>query len=954
LLLNDVIEAIDGVVFFFSSISGVCSNPNVSTDPNKTANNDTYPCVAFFIVYESSEKCNEETFFAALHNQDVEPEITPIKVRNRGKPDLETAARQLFQTLKDHNNATVQEMVDMSNTYCYQNAPASSSETEDEDKEENEEFVPTHFPTCPSCFVIVNHDGYLQELDNAIEKLQSDGLVVETTLRAELDTRSSGTHSNDVLSIIRKVERVMYLSKHALYRGQIYARPNTAQFTYISLLDVSSYLNKLLANDAINKHLVKHLKTVESILSHPACEIIPQIHFDFNLIEVSNGFCFAISSRAFLPNAIRESNIGKLSPRAYIPYDCSSPPEPRYFREGVYNSFPDEEVRLKFLNKFYQCLLAHKMPQKTRKLVVSGPRDSGKTSWAYVFHRIIPPQYIASVTNERQFSASMINDDTQLVMIDEWSASTMSSDLAKTILQGGWMITAVKHAAPRHINCHSPFYITTNTVPDFHEENENVERRIEIFTTSSLSTITPGIDQWIYNNAMDCIAWIAEEINTHCSLIPSEERWYEDEDTLNSVVPSLDIVAQWERGNIVEIREADLDPQQTTYAKTPLIDENIHSGFITEAKTRRLARKRRRRRQIYSNDSSCEEDDPSNFSTFLDREKNICSQTSQTQAIPPANNEPQMYNEMNEDSQTFDERPLLCQGEIIPPANIEPTCTDLAQTIPPANVQPTSTELAQSPVEVHVPPADNHPSQTQAIPPANNEPRMYNEMNEDSQTSEERPLLCQDEIIPPANIEPTCIDLAQTTPPTNVQPTSTELAQSPVEVHVPPADNHPSTSTGITQAPVSDETNDTPDVWKLNDKVYMGRVADLITFNFYKDLQRGHVHSFTERVRQAKMRRDVKEQHFWVKADPEIDAWMLATNRKRDVFDIDAFVEYQPHILPHLKRLRQTLNVLVLTSRCLVTNALNKRMNHDADQETNDGPQLSSQSYWTTFKTWWR
>jgi hypothetical protein len=90
------------------------------------------------------------------------------------------------------------------------------------------------------------------------------------------------------------------------------------------------------------------------------------------------------------------------------------------------------------------------------------------------------------------------------------------------------------------------------------------------------------------------------------------------------------------------------------------------------------------------------------------------------------------------------------------------------------------------------------------------------------------------------------------------------------------------------------------------DKVYMRRVAYLITFNFYKDLQRGHVHSFTERVRQAKMTRDVKEQHFCVKADPEIDARMLATNRKRDVFDIDTFVEYQPDILPHLQRLRQT------------------------------------------------
>jgi hypothetical protein len=45
------------------------------------------------------------------------------------------------------------------------------------------------------------------------------------------------------------------------------------------------------------------------------------------------------------------------------------------------------------------------------------------------------------------------------------------------------------------------------------------------------------------------------------------------------------------------------------------------------------------------------------------------------------------------------------------------------------------------------------------------------------------------------------------------------------------------------------------------------------------------------------------------------------------VFDIDAFVEYQPDILPHLQRLRQTLNMLVLTSRCLVTNTLKKKMN---------------------------
>ena len=133
-----------------------------------------------------------------------------------------------------------------------------------------------------------------------------------------------------------------------------------------------------------------------------------------------------------------------------------------------------------------------KSRKKTRKLVVAGPCDSGKTSWAYVFHRIIPPQYIASITNEGQFSAAMINNDTQLIIIDKWSASTMTCDLAKTILQGGWMVSAVKLTPPKQINCHSPFYITTNKVPDFRDENENVERRIHVFNTSSLSTFPPS------------------------------------------------------------------------------------------------------------------------------------------------------------------------------------------------------------------------------------------------------------------------------------------------------------------------------------------------------------------------------------------------------------------------------------------------------------------------------
>jgi hypothetical protein len=52
----------------------------------------------------------------------------------------------------------------------------------------------------------------------------------------------------------------------------------------------------------------------------------------------------------------------------------------------------------------------------------------------------------------------MISEDTQIVIIDEWS--DMSPNLAKSLLQGGWMVGAVKHKSPRFINNNRSFIIT--------------------------------------------------------------------------------------------------------------------------------------------------------------------------------------------------------------------------------------------------------------------------------------------------------------------------------------------------------------------------------------------------------------------------------------------------------------------------------------------------------------
>ena len=199
------------------------------------------------------------------------------------------------------------------------------------------------------------------------------------------------------------------------------------------------------------------------------------------------------------------------------------------------------------------------MAQKTRKLVAR-PLHSGKTSWCKVFYRIIPSEDIASITNKGQFSAAMITDLAQLTIIDEWSSSKMQSDLAKTNLQGSWMVTSIKHTLPKCVNKNSPFYISTNNVPDFGEEDENVKRPIRVFNTSSLPNTIPGIDSWIHDNAMDCIAWVAKEIDQHRNLIPTDELWHER--CNKSVINLVDGKTLWKRHKVEQITKADLQPQQ--------------------------------------------------------------------------------------------------------------------------------------------------------------------------------------------------------------------------------------------------------------------------------------------------------------------------------------------------------------------------------------------------------
>ena len=237
-------------------------------------------------------------------------------------------------------------------------------------------------------------------------------------------------------------------------------------------------------------------------MSNPSCKLFPQLCLDLDLIEVSGGKFFQISKRKFIDCPLEAKELGEVSPRMFVPFDAGA----KYFKGAIMNSFPEDEIHANFLNKFYQCLLARRMPHKVRKLVVYRPKDSGKTSWFQVFLGIIPIQYVASITQEKQFSTSIIKQDTQIVFLDEWSENSLQSDMAKVVLKGGYMPKS-KHKDATIVLNNSPYYITTNSLPSFGEEDDNVKRRIKTFEATSLPSTSPNVERWMRKkrHALHCL-----------------------------------------------------------------------------------------------------------------------------------------------------------------------------------------------------------------------------------------------------------------------------------------------------------------------------------------------------------------------------------------------------------------------------------------------------------------
>ena len=210
----------------------------------------------------------------------------------------------------------------------------------------------------PCHIFVVNAGQFLSKLQSICNELNNDGLQIH--LKGNLEGSNDDPLNisfepiSGVLGGIEKLANTMKVLGHALYKGDLYGIPPGTRYTYVYMMDIDTYLHKMMANDKLREYLVKHGDRIATLLKHPACQLIEQIEFDFDLIEVMLpcGTCFRISERKFVHEPISDDDVGKVSPRMYVLYDSSTPPNPKYFRESILNSFPEDYDRTNFLNKF--------------------------------------------------------------------------------------------------------------------------------------------------------------------------------------------------------------------------------------------------------------------------------------------------------------------------------------------------------------------------------------------------------------------------------------------------------------------------------------------------------------------------------------------------------------------------------------------------------------------------
>ena len=166
---------------------------------------------------------------------------------------------------------------------------------------------------------------------------------------------------------------------YSLYKGEVYKKVQSSKYTFKHCCTVKKFLSLLCTNECFKETIVKHLNKLDSLLSDRECELGKQLKINYDLIEVLDGWCFSISKRELVENAISHSDIGRESPRAFVAYRRDKSPNVTFFKEILENSLSEEETG-HFCEYFIRLLNYGTKQHKERVLCLIGGLNSGKTS----------------------------------------------------------------------------------------------------------------------------------------------------------------------------------------------------------------------------------------------------------------------------------------------------------------------------------------------------------------------------------------------------------------------------------------------------------------------------------------------------------------------------------------------------------------------------------------------
>ena len=511
---DEKIKKMKGVAFFFSSVAALerrnketgkeANDQEQEDDQNDELQERYWPAITYWIAVQSSNGMRVSTvpLHSALLETGMEVTAKALPVCKRGSE--EESCAPLCTTLKDHNNHFIQTKVDTSFSHSLQLLQDQMMEEPLESLQARERVV--RLQVVCNLFTAKLRDKLIPSLVSSGLKFDVFGIEA-CDLPADAPKVTKALASPIVVAL-NDIERAMGKLGYALYSGEVFKKAKTSKYTYQHCCSVKKFLSLLGSNDQFKDTIIKHLNKLVEILGDRECEFMKQLRINYDLIEVNGGWCFSISQRKFVLHPVKDTDIGKESPRAYIEYDHNKTPDPGCFKEILQNSL--NQLEMAHFCEYYIRLLNCRIKQHKEKVIcLIGEPNSGKTSLFTPITRLIPARYIAMISKQRAFNKSLVDENTQIIFLDEAHTKLMDPDDWKILTQGGLTAHDRKYKTSSLAVIRCPMFITCQKDMDFGvEHNTAMDVRLRKFFFKSLtSPRVAGVQEFLRANALDCIVW---------------------------------------------------------------------------------------------------------------------------------------------------------------------------------------------------------------------------------------------------------------------------------------------------------------------------------------------------------------------------------------------------------------------------------------------------------------